>query len=186
MEGAPTTMGSQDLTNETNRTKAVDDVNFGVDRAEVFALLGPNGAGESTAISLIRGDIAPSSPSSSVHVKNSSLLTHLTKTRARLGVYPHFDAIDLLTVSQHLHFYAQIRGVASPTHNVEQVIRAFGLDSYRHRLTHKLSGGTKRKLSLAIALVGNPSVLLLDEPSSGLDAGAKRDMWNALKGVRER
>lgn len=202
MEGASASAGSQDLTNEIKRVeqssnglrvlhltksfrkmKAVDDVTFGVEQGEVFALLGPNGAGKSTAISLIRGDIPPSSPSSSILVNDCSLLTHRTKTRAHLGVCPQFDATDLLTVTQHLRFYAQIRGVASPIHNVEQVIRAFGLDPYRHRLAHKLSGGTKRKLSLAIALIGNPSVLLLDEPSSGLDAGAKRDVWDALKAV---
>ncbi len=100
-----------------------------------------------------------------------------------MGVCPQFDAADLLTVTQHLEFYARVRGVSNPGHNIEEVIRAFGLGAFRHRLAQKLSGGTKRKLSLAIALIGNPSVLLLDEPSSGLDAGAKRVMWDALRQI---
>ncbi|KAL8829276.1 MAG: hypothetical protein Q9170_006238, partial [Blastenia crenularia] len=136
-----------------------------------------------TAISLIRGDIPPSSPSSAIHISSHSILTHRTTARHHLGVCPQFSASDLLTVSQHLHFYAQIRGVPNPSHNIEQLILAFNLEPYRHRLAQKLSGGTKRKLSLAIALIGNPSVLLLDEPSSGLDAKAKRDMWDALRAV---
>ncbi|KAL8752142.1 MAG: hypothetical protein Q9184_005829, partial [Pyrenodesmia sp. 2 TL-2023] len=171
------------LSKSFGKNQAVDDVTFGVQRGEVFALLGPNGAGKSTAISLIRGDIPPSSPNSSILVDSSSVLHQRAAARARLGVCPQFDAADLLTVTQHLDFYARVRGVSDPSHNIEEVIQAFGLDAFRHRLAQKLSGGTKRKLSLAIALIGNPSVLLLDEPSSGLDAGAKRVMWDALRQV---
>ncbi|KAL8644157.1 MAG: hypothetical protein Q9210_007396, partial [Variospora velana] len=83
----------------------------------------------------------------------------------------------------HLDFYARVRSVADPAHNISQVIRAFGLDAHRDRIAHKLSGGTNRKLSLAIALIGDPAVLLLDEPSSGLDAGARRRMWDTLQQV---
>ncbi|KAL8901107.1 MAG: hypothetical protein Q9207_005359 [Kuettlingeria erythrocarpa] len=171
------------LSKSFGKTRAVDDVTFGVQRGEVFALLGPNGAGKSTAISLIRGDIPPSSSNSTILVDTSSVLHQRAAARARLGVCPQFDAADLLTVTQHLEFYARVRGVSNPSHNIEEVIRAFGLSAFRHRLAQKLSGGTKRKLSLAIALIGNPSVLLLDEPSSGLDAGAKRVMWDALRQI---
>lgn len=166
-------------------TRAVDDLSFKVSPSEIFALLGPNGAGKSTAISLIRGDIPPSRPShqSSILVDSASVLTQRATARATLGVCPQFDASDTLTVTESLHFYARVRGVANPAHNIEEVIAAFGLEPYRHRLAQKLSGGTKRKLSIAIAMIGNPSVLLLDEPSSGLDAGAKRVMWNALSAV---
>ena len=108
------------------------------------------------------------------------MATNRNMARSRLGVCPQFDACDALTVKQHLLFYARVRGVADPVHNTEELIRAFGLGAYRDRLAQKLSGGTKRKLSLAIALIGNPSVLLLDEPSSGLDAASKRVMWNNL------
>ena len=86
-------------------------------------------------------------------------------------------------MTQQLTFYAQVRGVRSASHNVETLIQAFALEPYRNLLVQKLSGGNKRKLSLAIALVGNPSVLLLDEPSSGLDAAGKRILWKKLSSV---
>ncbi len=113
-------------------------------------------------------------------VDDASVLTDRVAARAHLGVCPQFDACDVLTVEEQLTFYARVRGIVDPSHNVEAVIHMFALEPYRHRLAQKLSGGTQRKLSLAIALIGNPSVLLLDEPSSGLDAASKRVMWNVL------
>ena len=135
---------------------------------------------QATAISLIRGDIKPSSSASSVHVDQLSLYANRAKARSQLGVCPQFDACDVLSVYDHLKFYARVRGVRNPSHNVEELIRVFGLEPYRHQLAARLSGGTKRKLSLAIAMAGNPAVLLLDEPSSGLDAASKRVMWKNL------
>lgn len=88
-----------------------------------------------------------------------------------------------MTVSEHLNFYARVRGVNDPRHNVEAVMKAVGLEPYADRMAAKLSGGNKRKLSLGIALMGNPSVLLLDEPSSGMDAASKRVMWRILESV---
>jgi ATP-binding cassette, subfamily A (ABC1), member 3 len=91
--------------------------------------------------------------------------------------------MDQMTVVEHLRFYARVRGVAEIEHNVEAVIKAVGLQAFSGRMAAKLSGGNKRKLSLGIALIGNPTVLLLDEPSSGMDAAAKRVMWKTLAAV---
>jgi ATP-binding cassette, subfamily A (ABC1), member 3 len=91
--------------------------------------------------------------------------------------------MDQLSVLESLKFYARVRGVSDVDHNVAAIIRAVGLQHYSSRMAAKLSGGNKRKLSLGIALMGNPSVLLLDEPSSGMDAAAKRVMWKTLVGV---
>jgi ABC-type multidrug transport system ATPase subunit len=88
-----------------------------------------------------------------------------------------------MTVREHLSFYARARGVSDVAENIDAVLAATGLNRFADRLAHKLSGGNKRKLSLGIALMGNPSVLLLDEPSSGMDAAAKRVMWRTLLGV---
>lgn len=162
---------------------AVDDVTFGVPRSEVFALLGPNGAGKSTTISLIRGDIQPSRRGGDILVDNISVIKHRAQARSRMGVCPQFDAMDTMTVAEHLYFYAKVRGVSDPRHNVDAVMRAVGLEQYADRMAGKLSGGNKRKLSLGIALMGNPSVLLLDEPSSGMDAASKRVMWRTLESV---
>lgn len=88
-----------------------------------------------------------------------------------------------MTVLEHLRFYARIRGIPDIEHNVQSVIHAVGLEAFATRMAHALSGGNKRKLSLGIALMGNPSVVLLDEPSSGLDAAAKRIMWKTLSSI---
>jgi ATP-binding cassette, subfamily A (ABC1), member 3 len=168
------------LTKSFGRNTAVDNVSFGVKRGEVFALLGPNGAGKSTTISLIRGDIKPSRNGGDILVENVSVVGSLAHARQYLGVCPQFDAIDQMSVHEHLAFYARVRGIADIHHNVDAVLRAVGLTAFKNMQAHALSGGNKRKLSLGIALMGNPTVVLLDEPSSGLDAAAKRIMWRTL------
>ncbi|KAL2115959.1 hypothetical protein VTJ04DRAFT_10214 [Mycothermus thermophilus] len=176
------------LTKSFGKNTAVDNVTFSVPHGEVFALLGPNGAGKSTTISLIRGDLRPSpsthgAQASEIFVENTSVINNLSGARAHMGVCPQFDAIDNMTVEEHLAFYARARGVKDVKRNVDAVIKAVGLDrppALRNRIAAALSGGNKRKLSLGIALMGNPSVLLLDEPSSGLDAAAKRVLWRVV------
>ncbi|TFB06639.1 ATP-binding cassette sub-family A member 3 [Trichoderma ghanense] len=169
------------LTKSFGKHYAVENVSFGVKRGEVFALLGPNGAGKSTTISLIRGDIKPNLNGGDVFIDDVSVAKHLPAARANLGVCPQIDALDQMTVREHLEFYARIRGVSNVEHNVSAVLQAVGLSTFSTRMAAKLSGGNKRKLSLGIALMGNPGVLLLDEPSSGLDAASKRVMWRTLE-----
>jgi ATP-binding cassette subfamily A (ABC1) protein 3 len=189
------------VTKTFGKNTAVEDLTFGIKRGEVFALLGPNGAGKSTTISLIRGDIQPSRNGGQIFVDDALVSKERAKARSHLGVCPQFDgmsplspcncvihiltptAMDTLTVEEHLQFYARVRGVSDCNHNVRAVMHAVGLQNFAHRMAAKLSGGNKRKLSLAIALMGNPSVLLLDEPSSGMDAAAKRIMWKTLASV---
>ncbi|KAG6009715.1 hypothetical protein E4U21_001463 [Claviceps maximensis] len=168
------------LTKSFGKNTAVDNVTFGIKRGEVFALLGPNGAGKSTTISLIRGDIKPSRNGGNIFVEDKSVIHDLAAARTHLGVCPQVDALDQMTVREHLEFYARVRGISDVEHNVSAVLRAVGLEAFATRMGHALSGGNKRKLSLGIALMGNPTVVLLDEPSSGLDAAAKRIMWRTL------
>ncbi|KAI9897273.1 hypothetical protein N3K66_008295 [Trichothecium roseum] len=162
---------------------AVDNVTFGIGHSEVFALLGPNGAGKSTTISMIRGDLAPSKNGGDVFIEQISVTDQRALARANLGVCPQFDAIDSMTVLEHLRHYARIRGIQDIEGQVAAVVRAVGLEAFTNTMAEHLSGGNKRKLSLGIALTGNPSVILLDEPSSGLDAAAKRTMWKTLNTI---
>ncbi|OHE93444.1 ABC transporter [Colletotrichum orchidophilum] len=184
-----TTSGNDDglrvihLTKTFGKNTAVDNVTFGLKRSQVFALLGPNGAGKSTTISLIRGDLKPSRNGGEILVEDRSVIRNLAAARAHLGVCPQHDALDLMTVREHLEFYARIRGVPNIHHNVNTVMRAVGLQAFSYRMAANLSGGNARKLSLGIALMGSPSVILLDEPSSGLDAAAKRIMWKTLAAI---
>ncbi|KAI0391785.1 hypothetical protein F5Y17DRAFT_460472 [Xylariaceae sp. FL0594] len=159
---------------------ALEDVTLGLQKGEILALLGPNGAGKTTALNIIRGDLAPSS--GRVYLQNVDVHKNTRLAQQNLGVCPQFDALDLLTVRQQLSFYARCKGVPrqaiSPS--VIWTMSRVGLLAHADKLSPRLSGGNKRKLSLAIALVGNPDVVLLDEPSSAMDAASKRVLWKTL------
>ncbi|KOS20037.1 ATP-binding cassette sub-family A member 3 [Escovopsis weberi] len=171
------------VTKSFGKNTVVDNVSFGIGKGEVFALLGPNGAGKSTTISLIRGDLKMSRGSGDIYVDNVSITKHLLAARASLGVCPQIDALDQMTVQEHLEFYARVHGIPNIEHNVNEILKGTGLALFSTRMASQLSGGNKRKLSLGIALMGNPTVVLLDEPSSGLDALAKRIMWHTFKSL---
>lgn len=165
---------------------AVENVSFGLLPSEKFALLGPNGAGKSTMISLIRGDLRPThqpGAASEIFIANDSLMHTPVAAKNHLGVCPQFDAQDSMTLREHLNFYARARGVPNKEANINELIERLGLGEHENKLARKLSGGTQRKLSLAIALIANPGVLLLDEPSSGMDPAAKRALWTTLSSI---
>ena len=169
-----------DVSRSFGSNKAVDDVTFGILPSEKFALLGPNGAGKSTVISLIRGDLAGHG---SIYIGSDSLRHNPVAAKNHLGVCPQFDAQDSMTVLEHLRFYARARGVPKAESNIAELVKRLGLEDHKKKLAKKLSGGTQRKLSLAIALIANPGVLLLDEPSSGMDPASKRALWATLNAI---
>ncbi|KAK6954029.1 hypothetical protein Daesc_003991 [Daldinia eschscholtzii] len=160
---------------------AVDDVSFGLQEGEILALLGPNGAGKTTTINMIRGDLTPSS--GRIYLEGVDVLKNKRLAQKHLGVCPQFDALDLLTVREHLTFYARCKGVEDIRGAVAYVMSRVGITAHANKPAAKLSGGNKRKLSLAIALLGDPPVLLLDEPSSAMDAASKRVLWRTLAAV---
>ncbi|KAF2493864.1 hypothetical protein BU16DRAFT_58020 [Lophium mytilinum] len=159
---------------------AVDDLSFGVKKGEIFGIVGPNGAGKSTTVTMLRGDLQPSRKGGEIYIEGVDVRKERKTARSHLGVCPQFDAMDQMTVLEHLEFYAGIRGVREAKRNARQIVKAVGLQVFAHMMASKLSGGNKRKLSLGIALIGNPEVVLLDEPSSGMDPLAKRTMWKTL------
>ncbi|KAI0830875.1 P-loop containing nucleoside triphosphate hydrolase protein [Trametes gibbosa] len=165
--------------------RVVDNVSFGVSQDTIFALLGPNGAGKTTTFNIIRGDVIPDQ--GDVFINGVSIVHHPRAARLSLGVCPQFTAIDSqLTVREHLLVYGRLKGLYRGEElcsNVERLMQATSLHMYADRLASKLSGGNQRKLSLAIALIGNPSVVLIDEFSTGIDAKMKRDMWRTLRNV---
>ena len=185
---APTNSGLRimEVSKAFGKNLAVNDVTFGILPSEKFALLGPNGAGKSTMISLIRGDINPThqhNEASEIVIANDSLMHRPVAAKNHLGVCPQFDATDSMTLREHLTFYARARGVPNRDRNIDELISRLGLGDHQKKMVKKLSGGTKRKLSLAIALIANPNVLLLDEPSSGMDPAAKRALWSTLSSI---
>ena len=120
-------------------------------------------------------------------INGASVITNPRTARSYLGVCPQFVAIESeLTVREHLIIYGRLKGLcpgAELNNSVDTILQGTSLAGYADRLASKLSGGNQKKLSLAIALMGNPSVLLIDEFSTGVDPKMKREMWHTLKGV---
>ncbi|GLB43544.1 putative ABC-2 family transporter protein [Lyophyllum shimeji] len=174
-----------DVSKSYDGNRVVDGVSLGVSQNTIFALLGPNGAGKTTTFNMIRGDVVPDT--GDVFIAGTSVIHHPRTARLSLGVCPQFTAIDSqLTVREHLLVYGRLKGLTPGPEledNVESILRETSLVAYADRLASKLSGGNQRKLSLAIALMGNPAVVLIDEFSTGIDAKMKRDMWQTLRNV---
>ncbi|XP_023576085.1 retinal-specific ATP-binding cassette transporter [Octodon degus] len=160
---------------------AVDRLCVGIRPGECFGLLGVNGAGKTTTFKMLTGDTTVTSGDATVAGK--SILTNISDVHQRMGYCPQFDAVDdLLTGREHLYLYARLRGV--PAEEIERVanwgIQSLGLSFYADRLVGTYSGGNKRKLSTAIALIGCPPLVLLDEPTTGMDPQARRMLWNTI------
>ncbi|CAD7687011.1 unnamed protein product [Nyctereutes procyonoides] len=167
------------------RTTAVRNISLGVRRGECFGLLGPNGAGKSSTFKMLNGDCPPTSGHAVIRTPAGELLDlgAAGAVGLRIGYCPQQDALDeLLTGWEHLDYYCRLRGVPSPS--IPQVagdlVERLGLEAHVHQLVATYSGGTRRKLSTALALLGAPDLLLLDEPSSGMDPCSKRHLWRTI------
>tara|TARA_B110000091_G_C13549297_1_gene363741 strand:- start:48 stop:686 length:639 start_codon:yes stop_codon:yes gene_type:complete len=159
---------------------AVDNVSLHIPTNQCFGMLGPNGAGKTTTISMLTG-LIPASKGDAV-VANKDLHNELSGIYENIGVCPQFDVTwPELTIEEHLIFYARVKGVPKEAEHLEimKLIKDIGLmDAHVKKSTSKaLSGGMRRRLSLAIALVGKPPVVFLDEPTTGLDPETKRNIW---------
>ena len=161
---------------------AVADLSFGVARGELFAFLGTNGAGKTTALSMLSGEFAPTSGRALIAGHDVQL--DAEHARQNVGYCPQFDALlDHLTCEEHLDLYARLRGIpmSHRADSTELLLNGLGLVDHRKKMSSKLSGGNKRKLSVAIAMIGGPAAVLLDEPSAGMDPLARRSLWGALE-----
>uniref|UniRef100_A0A8B9MDQ3 P-type phospholipid transporter n=1 Tax=Accipiter nisus TaxID=211598 RepID=A0A8B9MDQ3_9AVES len=169
----------------TGRHKpAVDRLCVGIRPGECFGLLGVNGAGKTTTFKMLTGDTDVTS--GDAVVAGNSILTHISNVHQNMGYCPQFDAIDdLLTGREHLYLYARLRGV--PAEEIKRVaewgIQKLGLPMYADHLAGTYSGGNKRKLSTAIALIGCPPLILLDEPTTGMDPQSRRLLWDSIVSV---
>lgn len=165
---------------------AVNDVNLSVKDGEIFALLGVNGAGKSTLIKILSGLI--DSTSGEACIGGFSIHKELSKVKEIVNVSPQETAIaGNLTVMENIEFIAQIYGIKKDIlkTKVENIMKEFGLMEVANRRAKLLSGGMQRRLSIAMALITDPKVLFLDEPTLGLDVLARRELWkniSALKG----
>ncbi|TPP43985.1 ABC-2 transporter family protein [Leishmania donovani] len=166
---------------------AVHDVSFGVVPGEVFGLLGTNGAGKTTTMSILCQEFYPTA--GHVYVCGYDIVEESRDALQCIGYCPQFDAtLDLLTVEEHLSVFAGIRGIVREQQKdvVRALLQLTGLREYRHTTSAALSGGNRRKLSVALSLIGGPPVVIFDEPSAGMDPVARREIWTSMQAIRHR
>jgi ABC-2 type transport system ATP-binding protein len=161
---------------------AVADLSLAVKRGECFGLLGPNGAGKTTTIEILEGLLTPDA--GDVEVLGLRWAQHAAELRQRLGIQlQETQLADKLTVEETLRLF---RSFYARGRTVEELLGIVELESKRTSRVGKLSGGQKQRLSLACALAGDPDLLFLDEPTTGLDPQARRQLWTLLDRFRSR
>jgi drug efflux transport system ATP-binding protein len=162
-------------------TAAVDDVSFTAHGGEIFGLVGPDGAGKTTILRMLAGVIRPDRGSArlagfDVASNPESVKNHISYMPQRFGLY------EDLTVDENIRFYADLFGVDARTREAHaaRLLEASGMSEFRRRLAGNLSGGMKQKLGLTCALIHHPRVILLDEPTTGVDPISRGDFWRIL------
>jgi ATP-binding cassette, subfamily A (ABC1), member 3 len=165
-----------------NGTKAVDGLNVDMYNGQIFALLGHNGAGKTTTISMMTGLIGATK--GEANVKNLSIFEEMNAVRKILGICPQHDVLfPKLTAKEHLEIFAAFKGMKGRDikDEVDKILSDVDLNESKNHLAKNLSGGQKRKLSIGIAFIGDSKLILLDEPTSGMDLTARRHVWGMLK-----
>jgi ABC-type multidrug transport system ATPase subunit len=167
---------------------AVNDLSFAVEKGTCFGLLGPNGAGKTTLISILCGLFPPTS--GTAFINGNDIRYDMPQVHKSLGLCPQHEIVwNDLTVEEHLLFYARIKGANKNNEKilVKNAMESVGLnDLSDNSLASQLSGGMRKRLSIAISLVSDPSIVLLDEPTTGLDPTSKRQIWDILSKAKEK
>ncbi len=175
---------TKNLTKKFKDKIAVNAINLNIKQGELFALLGTNGAGKTTTIKMLSGLILPTS--GSIKIDNMDMKKDVFKIKEILNVSPQETAIaQNLTVKENLEFMAGVYEIKDKEQKINELIKLFKLDEVLNKKAKTLSGGTMRKVSIAISLINDPKILFLDEPTLGLDVIARKELWkviNSLKG----
>ena len=165
---------------------AVQGIDFAVRRSEIFGLVGPDGAGKSTIMRMLAGVLRPDA--GDIRIEGIDVVAEPERAKPYLSYMPQrFGLYEDLTVDENIFFYATLFAVPGKVRRErsQELLEAAGLLPFRRRLAGQLSGGMKQKLGLVCALIHTPQVLLLDEPTTGVDPVSRRDFWAILYGLRE-
>ena len=178
---------AHDLTKRYGEFVAVDGIDFSVERGETFGFLGPNGAGKSSTMRMI-GAVSPPS-GGTLRVLGGDPERDGPEIRSRLGVVPQDDNLDLeLDVGENLHVYGRFFGLPRDEirRRTDELLEFVHLADRRESRVDSLSGGMKRRLTIARALINEPELMLLDEPTTGLDPQARHALWDRLYRLKQR
>jgi ABC-2 type transport system ATP-binding protein len=174
----------RDLTVAYGPKTAVDSISFDIRRGEIFGLLGPNGAGKTSTLSAIEGLVKPRS--GTIQLDGIDSMRHPNQARARMGVQLQATSFQAeLKITQIVRLYAGLYGVALSEQQISDGLREIGLQDEAHKPFKQLSGGQQQRLSLYIAVVHDPALLLLDEPTAGLDPQSRRQLWGRIEHIRQ-
>ena len=172
-----------DLTQKYKDKIAVDKLNLKIKHGELFALLGTNGAGKTTTIKMLTGLIKPTS--GDIKILGLDIRKHSAEIKSRINVSPQETAIaPNLTVYENLDFMAGVYQINNKSKIIAELIKDFKLASVKNQKAKTLSGGLQRRLSIALALVNNPEILFLDEPTLGLDVIARKELWQLIERLK--
>lgn len=172
---------ARDLYRSFGATQAVRGVSLNVAAGEIYGLVGPDGAGKTTILRMLCGGIAPTS--GSITLAGIPLARHPEEARSHVGyLSQRFSLYEDLTVTENLRFFAEVRGLPPETwlQRSQEILAFVGLQPFAERRTAFLSGGMKQKLALAVALVTRPDILLLDEPTTGVDPVTRQEFWQLI------
>ena len=175
------------LTKKYKDITAVDRLNLTIERGELFALLGVNGAGKTTTIKMLCGLARPTS--GDAFLAGHSVVSETAAVKRVIGVSPQETAVAPgLTALENLRLMAGVHGFSREKQNerIDELAAAFDLGGVLGKRAGKLSGGWQRRLSLAMALIGEPEILFLDEPTLGLDVIARAELWDVIRALRGR
>lgn len=176
----------ENLTKKYGDITAVDNLNLDIKRGEFFGLLGPNGAGKTTTIRMLSTLTAPTSGTISVGGKKMD--RNLSEVKRKIGVVPQYMNLDgELTVWENLELHGRLYGLPKNIRRgkIEELLKFTDLEDRAEAQARQLSGGMKRKLMIARALMHDPEILLMDEPTVGLDVAIRRKMWDLMKSLNK-
>ena len=164
---------------------AVDDITFSVSGGRVFSMLGPNGAGKTTTVEILEGLRVPTAGQISVFGVDTT--REYPKIRGRVGILPqNFEPFDNLKPIEAIDYWAKLFDMRTTRKEMNNLLDIVGLSERKTLLSKKLSGGEKRKLGIALSLINEPELLFLDEPTTGLDPKARRDLWKLIEEIRRK
>ena len=174
---------TKNLTKKYKEKLAVNSINLSIKEGELFALLGTNGAGKTTTIKMLSTLIMPTD--GDVTIKGLDIIKDRQQIKEMLNVSPQETAIaPNLTVKENLEFMAGVYKIENKDEKIKELIKLFKLDDVLKQKAKTLSGGWQRKVSIALALINNPQILFLDEPTLGLDVIARKELWKIIESLK--
>ena len=174
---------TKELTKKYKDKIAVNNLDLQIKQGELFALLGVNGAGKTTTIKMLSGLILPTS--GRIMIEQMDLKKEPFKIKELLNVSPQETAIaPNLTVKENLEFMAGVYQISNKNEKIKELINIFKLDEILNKKAKTLSGGTMRKVSIALSLINDPKILFLDEPTLGLDVIARKELWKIVEKLK--